>query len=505
MSARQPLLVGVSLALVSAALIAAATRPWGLGVIAAFGYAPAFAAIASQRSAARGAALAVLAAFGSTSVGYQAAFGIAPWAYPVAAALAAAPFAVVGAVSGRLAALTPARPLLALLVLPPLWCAAEFLPAQSRLLGDFALPLSAVGYSQADLPSIHLARVSSVSAVSLALLTHNALLAGLLTARPPGSAAVSAVAAGRRARVLIVIGLACLYALTFGVWRTAPSPEGVDALTLRVVQPHITQAAHLAAEVLPASRHLLLERLLSLSATDGSETPDLTVWPEASLPGVLDVDSGGGALTPLTGSGPLLFGAMAAGPRRANIAVHWDGRTLTRVYDKQRLVPFAESGLEPARREARALVPAAGALAAPLICYDALFPALAREAARSGATLLVLLTDDAFAGASEVPEQHLRAARFRAVETGLPLVVASNMGPSAVFGPDGSELGRLPHGATGALQVVIPVSGATTRVPTAFVRFGDTLGAAASLLSLAAGAFALVGGGGGPSSRPRPT
>lgn len=506
MSREMPLPAAVACALTSAALIASATRPWGLGALAAVGYVPAFVAIARQRSALRGALLAALAALGSASVGYEAAIGIAPWAYPAAVALVALPFAAAGAVATRVP--------WSLWALPPLWCAAEFVPAQSALFGVYALPLTAVGYSQADLPTVHLARLSSVTAVSLALLAHNALVAaGALAALDPAAAHARASrvtgsrpASPRTLRLLRLTALAALYLVAAAAWRSAPAPSDPAVVTVRVVQPHLPRAAYVAAEALPASRAALIEHLLALSSApsaDGS-IPDLTVWPEASWPGPLEAEDAAVAERVLAGVGPLLFGAFASGPAATNSVFWFDGAALRRAYDKQRLVPVAESWLEPGPPGGAApLAAVPGALIAPTICYDVVFPAVARAAAKAGATLLVAITDDGFAGASDVPLQHLRAARFRAVETGLPLILASNMGPSAAFAADGARLAGSPHGLATSWQAQIALPAASSR-PTPYVRFGDSAGAFTSLLSLAAGVLACFKGG-GPFSRPRPT
>ena len=60
----------------------------------------------------------------------------------------------------------------------------------------------------------------------------------------------------------------------------------------------------------------------------------------------------------------------------------------------------------------------------PLICYDGIFPVLARAAVDNGADLLVNLTNDAWYGITSAPYQHLVQYVFRAVETRRSLVRA---------------------------------------------------------------------------------
>ncbi len=497
----------VACAIASAALIGAATRPWGLGAVAAIGYAPAFLALAGQRTSVRGALVAGLASLGSTTVGYEAATGIAAWAYPTAVVLGAVPFAVMGAVVTRLRS--------RLAALPILWCAAEFVPAQSALLGVYALPLAAVGYTQADLPTIYLARFSSVSAVSLVLLTHNALLAaGWRTLRSAldDRACLNAQSREPKTSLLLAAGLIALYLLVPATWRTAQraaaaaaQSAGAAEVVVRVVQPHLPLAHYVAAEVLENHRAALLEQLLTLSRgrDPEAEPPDFTVWPEAAWPDQLDAESVVAAARTLVGVGPLLFGAYGVESRDTNSAYWFDGSDIRRVYDKRRLVPFAESWLEPGDAGAGTFSAPPNVVVAPVVCYDVVFPEVTRAAALAGADVLIALTDDSFAGASDIPLQHLRLARFRAVETGLPLVHASNSGPSAAYDALGSRVAGSALGSAVAWDalLVTPDAGAA---PTPYVRLGDSVGTLAGLLSLAAGVLACFKGG-APSSRQRPT
>ncbi|MDZ7641371.1 MAG: apolipoprotein N-acyltransferase [Desulfurivibrio sp.] len=72
-----------------------------------------------------------------------------------------------------------------------------------------------------------------------------------------------------------------------------------------------------------------------------------------------------------------------------------------------------------------------------LICYEAIFPRLAREMTDNGAELLINITNDAWFGATNAPWQHLSMAVLRAVENRRPLARAANTGISAFILPDG--------------------------------------------------------------------
>ncbi|HEX7001442.1 MAG TPA: hypothetical protein VF164_07070, partial [Trueperaceae bacterium] len=71
-------------ACLTAALNAAAIRPWGLGALALIASVPAFLAITRSRSALHGGAVAALASLGVNSVAYEPARVLFEAAYPVA-------------------------------------------------------------------------------------------------------------------------------------------------------------------------------------------------------------------------------------------------------------------------------------------------------------------------------------------------------------------------------------------------------------------------------------
>lgn len=124
------------------------------------------------------------------------------------------------------------------------------------------------------------------------------------------------------------------------------------------------------------------------------------------------------------------------------------------LYSKRHLVPYGEfvplGDTFPALRKwigmGRDLTPGPGfrpmeivpqVNAGILICYEDVFAYAAREQARSGANLLLTVTNDAWFPTSSEPEQHYINSLFRAVETRLPLLRVGNSDFSVVVGPDG--------------------------------------------------------------------
>lgn len=233
--------------------------------------------------------------------------------------------------------------------------------------------------------------------------------------------------------------------------------------------------------------------------------PDLVVWPESAIQTAVDDPVYGPPLLGLAKGSPILLGAPASELRDRD-RLHFNSAHLIGPdgvigrYDKRRLLPFSEthllgglanlgvngdlevgpytSGVEPT------LFEVGGSALAPLICMEALYPGLAREAARLGADVIVNLSHDGWFAGRGGREQHLAMVRFRAIETRLPVIRATATGVSAVVAPDGSLIASLGENERGVLRADVPARG--QKPP--YVRIGDAFAIACvfvTLLSLA--------------------
>ena len=190
---------------------------------------------------------------------------------------------------------------------------------------------------------------------------------------------------------------------------------------------------------------------------------------------------------------PLLFGTdeieRGAPPRYYNSAFMLgpDG-AVAAAYRKIKLVPFGEyvplrsllffvtplvegvGGFSAGDRVT--MLPMAGHMASTAICYEIVYPDLAREAIRQGAELLTTVTNDAWYGDSSAPYQHFALASLRAIEQGRYLARAANTGISGVVDPYGRVIG-----ATGVFEeavVLAEVRFLTGR--TVYATIGDLAG-----------------------------
>jgi apolipoprotein N-acyltransferase len=221
--------------------------------------------------------------------------------------------------------------------------------------------------------------------------------------------------------------------------------------------------------------------------------PDLVVWSENALSFVLAPNERfGEAISTLLGpDGPVL---LLGGPRyeqrvpgrvdffNSAYLLAANAAPLA-VYDKRRLVPFAEyapvrgvPGLGWRFDTPGAYTPGTGPVVftrpAPfgvLICYEAIYPRLARDLARAGARFLINISNDAWFGTSAGLEQHFAASVFRAVETRRALARGTNTGITALVGPSGRIVARFPTDRRAAWVVDVPLRDGITP----YARLGD--------------------------------
>ena len=279
----------------------------------------------------------------------------------------------------------------------------------------------------------------------------------------------------------------------------APAAE---ALKITVVQPNLAQREKWQADL--RDRHI--DKTFKMTALGLKFAPDtdLIIWPETAIPALIDEDTGFAerlaAALPRYQEGDadkhpyLLTGAIrrdigSDGTAYFNSAMLWSGTGLLLARsDKHHLVPFGEYlplqnfleaiGLQQLTRlrggyaagPARPVLSAARLpVLAPLICYEAVFPHLARHEKHARPAVFINLTNDGWFGTSFGPYQHLAQARLRAIEHGVPLIRAANTGISAAFDARGRTLERLGLGEEGVFSLPLPPRTA----PTIYARFGD--------------------------------
>lgn len=110
----------------------------------------------------------------------------------------------------------------------------------------------------------------------------------------------------------------------------------------------------------------------------------------------------------------------------------------------------------------------AGRQVAANICYEDVF---GREIIRAlpAAGILVNLSNTAWFGDSLAQPQHLQIAQLRALESGRPMLRATNTGMTAIVDADGTVRATLPPFTTGVLTGEVTAQSGLTP----YARFGD--------------------------------
>jgi len=375
------------------------------------------------------------------------------WMAPFAVLLMAVGLALFWAAAAAVAALAASRRRRALAFALTL-TGAEL--ARGYVLTGF--PWATVGHIWIDTPLAQLAALLGAGGLTL--------LATLAAALP--------VAYGRRG---LAGGGALLTAATaFGLWQLAQPAPAARPITLRLVQPDAAQ--HLKWD--PDAARLIFERLLAYTAA--RPAPDLVIWPETSVPYLMEPGDGVAlAIAAAAAGAPVVVGIQrVAGERYYNsLAVIGAGGAVTALYDKHHLVPFGEyvpfgntmaslfgvTAFAAQLGNGYSAGPGAGVLdlgprlghVLPLICYEAVFPQDLR-AAPGRADWILQITNDAWFGTLTGPYQHLAQARLRAIEQGLPLVRVANTGVSAVIDARGRVVAQIALGKAAYLDAALPAA-----------------------------------------------
>ncbi len=180
-----------------------------------------------------------------------------------------------------------------------------------------------------------------------------------------------------------------------------------------------------------------------------------------------------GILTQDFDSGQYRNSLIGLGPERAE-------------YHKRHLVPFGEFFPVPdfAREWMRSAglpnqdtlpgaadqppLPVSDYAMAPSICYEDAFGDEQLDFLPE-AQLLMNVSNDAWFGDSIAPHQHLQIAQMRSLESGRPMLRATNTGITAIIGADGRVMQRSEQFETAVLRAEVrPRSGATP-----YIRVGN--------------------------------
>ena len=333
--------------------------------------------------------------------------------------------------------------------LPVAWVAFDFI--RSFLFSGFAWAM--LGHSQfRTLPLVQIADLAGVYGITLLIVLANIVLYRAL--RAVFGAGVPYPVKSALILLLLLVGT-----LFYGFNRlNKPLPLNSKPLRVALIQGNIPQDVKWS----PEFRQHTVDTYDRLTREASKGGVDLIVWPESAVPFFFqDEPIQAERIRNLAKemNACLLFGSPAHELRNGRstflnsaFMLSPNGETVGRA-DKMHLVPLGEYvPLGRILTFINKLVVgigdfAPGERAVPLdtgttklgiqVCYEVIFPELARQYVQAGARVLVAITNDAWFGQSSAPYQHLAIATFRAIETRTPLIRAANTGVTAIVDQNG--------------------------------------------------------------------
>ncbi|WP_344744856.1 apolipoprotein N-acyltransferase [Streptosporangium vulgare] len=311
---------------------------------------------------------------------------------------------------------------------------------------------------------------------------------GLVSSAPPASSGPRPVRGGRwgRALALPLAGALAVPAAALAVPRYGDEGRNV---TVGVIQGNVPGRGMHPLGDEPAvvlGNHTRMLHQMARDVREGrTPRPDLVVLPENST----DIDplrnefarSEIDAAVKDVGV-PVLVGAVVGigENNRATRSIVWDPVTGPGAYyDKQQLVPFGEftplQGLVLALFERASLVgkqSVAGTrdgdlrlgpvTVGAINCYEVAFDGIVGDTARTGATPLVVQTNNATYALTNLPPQQLAMSQLRAVEHNRAVITSAITGISAYVTPDGSIAWRTGELVPAMNVLTVPVRTART-------------------------------------------
>ena len=361
---------------------------------------------------------------------------------------------------------------------PFAWVVSERLRAS----GDIGFPWSTFGYALTSCPfCLQFADVVGVYGVSFVLVLLNVLLFRAM---------------GDRRYLIPWAAILCVVNFYNGFrWYRGIDPAG--SIDVAVLQPNVPQRIKWES----AYSLKIVSNLLAMQKRALQTRPALVVWPETAIPFYIDERhafrlSEMGELPPDNSyivTGTLNVGYTADGLAHFyNSASLFDPKgTMLGRYKKIYLVPGSElfpfrrvigftrtffsiqrityGAMEPGTDTTVFTMP--GARFSIMICYESVYPQLARSFRLRGADFIVNVTNDAWFGRSFGPYQHAAFLVMRAIENRIAIVRAANTGISGFVDPMGRWTQKSAIFTDAILSSRIPL----TRTRTFYTRFGDLI------------------------------
>ena len=371
---------------------------------------------------------------------------------------------------------------------PAAWVLLQFL----QTLGPYAFTWGGFAHTQADnLPIAQIASVTGPWGIDFLVCLFNLALAEAISRR------------SRRFLPLVAAGCLTIAVCAFGFTALRSSPESASGRSIAIVQGGLKNGF----DVDPGYTDRALRTYVTLTSRAAESRPDLIIWPETALPA--DLTSPGwerllGTLARIARADLLVGGYSTSDDPFSSrvynsLFLYNAAGQKAGVYRKVRLVPFGEFvpmrdrlpflanyGIRPddvlAARKHVLLSSRLGKLGVS-ICFESIFPQIARSETRAGARMLCVVTNDAWFERTQAAGEHLMMAKLRAIENRRYVLRAAETGISAVIDPFGRTRRRLGLFRQGIISDKVRPSACLT----IYTRWGDWFAygcVAATLLGL---------------------
>ncbi|MDV7104795.1 apolipoprotein N-acyltransferase [Vibrio sp. TH_r3] len=361
-----------------------------------------------------------------------------------------------------------------LLAAPSLWLLVDW--ARGWVFTGF--PWLWLGYSQIESPLSNLAPIGGVQLITLAVIL---------------SAASIVYATIQKKPIVLILPLVIFissYVLKSIHWVT---PDKSTLTSFALIQGNIAQEK----KWLPSERMPTLMKFLDLSRVNWDA--DIIVWPEAAIPALeselpaflLNVDKAArnnqtalitGVITQ-NSSGNYYNSVITLGDTPSG---EYNYQTQPR-YNKHHLLPFGE--FVPFADILRPIAPffnlpmssfnrgdfiqdnivAKGKHLVTALCYEIIFGEQVRQNINNDTDFILTLSNDAWFGDSIGPLQHMEIAQMRALETGKPVIRATNNGLTAITDYRGKVIAQVPQFSTEVLRAKVM----STEGKTPYLIIGD--------------------------------
>ena len=380
-------------------------------------------------------------------------------------------------------------------LLPAFWLLMEW----GRTQGPLAFPWGSLGYLWLGTPLAQAADIAGSYGLSFLTLVIVALIAAPLVPAPQTGDKLFDRSSQARGflpwlgiPIAIALGVATFFYGSYKLKQIPPAPDRQALLVQGNTDP-LGRAQGISND---------FEVYTRLSSAGTAQFPEvsLVVWPEGALlqadVGPIEGMNGEEARKRLQDSvnGKTIISGAAVweGYTGYNRVYGFSGAQVTDKYDKIYLVPFGEgliffNALKPVydivlgwfgfgaynRLPGKTFDPITTpeVNAAVYVCYESVFPQVARNMVKRGGQVLVNISNDAWFGSGDGAEQHFLMGTMRAIETRRYLLRAGNDGITAVINPLGQVLERLERRIEGTLVGDYAIVDGLTF----YVRFGDGL------------------------------